>query len=508
MLLRRRILLLLVLVFVPGSLSVTLGYGLYLRSDAYRARLEQEVSELLHFPTSIERVRTLTGSSRAFQEISVRMPARGDHVFRCRRAVWSEESRNGRPWYALDLIDGWLLVGTHQWSPEDYRAMLQSGFGQDFVSLSLRRVHLANIDLEWRHPAITLSLRDSVGEIVFDEDGTGRASLVCHNLNGCAVEQAINVIAHFTPGAGLRFHEAELQLPPLPLGGLGLNSLLRAEVTRGVFQGELRYRVADARERVALTGAITGAALEELTEPVIGGPFHGRVNVIVDEAVFLDRRLEGLRFRGRLSDLRVNELVPVLRTAPLDSRVQLRVHQASLRGTAVEYLSADGYGTDLSLEALTGLIGRGRISGRLRVEIRGLQIVDDRLVRAEVELTAVPPDGAPGTIDKSLLEWAAREIVGIEVGRILPERIEYAELGVRLVIDGEVLHVRGTHGQDGRTILTMRLFGRQVPLIREFDRAYEIGPLLARIREQIETYNMERFRRWWESVHQPPETPQ
>lgn len=504
MLLRRRILLLLVVIGVAGSISVTAGYGLYLRSDRYRTLIEQEVTDLLQLPIAIDRIQTLTTTSRAFHNISVSLPTHGDEVFHCARAVWHDASRSGQPHYTLDLDSGWLLVGTSQWAAEDYEAMLRSGLGQDFAGLSLRRVQLNNIDLEWRHPDITLTLRDAVGQMVFQDDGTGRASLVSYDLSGYAVDQAIKIIAHFTPGAGLQFHEAELQLPTIPLGGLGLDRLLRTEVSHGHFQGELRYRLAEGRETILLSGEIDGASLEELTEPVIGGPFRGEVNVIVDEATFVDRRIDALRFRGQLSDLHVTDLVPMLHNSTLDPRVQLRVHQASVCGNSVEFLSATGKATDLSLEGLTGLIGRGTLTGRLRVDIRNLQIVDDRLSRAEVDVVAVPPEGAPGLIDRTLLDWVSRELIGLDISSILPEKIEYAQLGARLVIEGETLRIRGSHGKNGRTILTARVWGRDIAILNEFDDTFEVGPLVARLREALEVYDTEQVREWWEELHTAP----
>ncbi|MHC4611693.1 MAG: hypothetical protein ACYS7M_15240, partial [Planctomycetota bacterium] len=212
-----------------------------------------------------------------------------------------------------------------------------------------------------------------------------------------------------------------------------------------------------------MSGSVEGARLEELTEPVIGGPFRGQVDVVIDQAVFVDRRLDSLRFRGRLGELNLTELVPLLRHSSLESQVHLRVHQAALRGRTIEYLSAAGQATDLSLETVTGLLGQGTITGRLLVEIHALQIVDHRLQHAEIDLIAVPPDDAPGTIDRELLDQAARELIGLDLSSVLPERVEYARLGAKLVIDGEVLRVRGTHGTDGRTILTVRALGRDLP---------------------------------------------
>jgi hypothetical protein len=105
------------------------------------------------------------------------------------------------------------------------------------------------------------------------------------------------------------------------------------------------------------------------------------------------------------------------------------------------------------------------------------------------------------------LEWASQELIGFDVARILPERIEYAKLGVKLVIEGETLRVYGTHGRKGRTILTVRVLGREIPVIGEFNHTFEVGPLVTLIRERIKSYELQRFRKWWELTHIPPDEP-
>lgn len=504
MLWHRRLLLALALLGVTGSLSATLGYGWYLRSDGYRNRLEGELTDLLKMPVSIGRVQPLSATSQAFYDIRVAMPTRESELFRCAKAVWHDQSRNGRRRFGLDLSDGWLLVGTDQWGSADYQAVLRSGLGQDFAALNLQAVHLNRIDLEWRHPDITLTVAGAVGEIRYDDDGRGRASLIAYDLNGHPVAEPIKILAHFTPGAGLRFHRVELQVPVIPFDRLGLDRLLRGRVEHGTFGGRLAYHAWDDQQVLEISGAIEGARLEELTKPLVGGPFEGSVDVTLDQAVFADGRLETLRFHGRLSDLNLTDLVPALRNASLESRVQLRVHQAALRGRSIEYLSTAGQVTDLSFEAVTGLLGRGTITGWLGVDIRSLQIVDDRIQHAEIVLSAVPPEDAPGTIDRELLEWASEELIGLDLARILPAKIEYARLGARLIIDGEVLRVRGTHGPQGRTILTVRVFGRDLPVVKEFDRTFAIGPLLSELRARVETYDVDRVRTWWEKTHRSP----
>lgn len=506
MLWHRKIILAAVLLSVGGSLSAALGYGLYLRSDRFRRRAEQSISALLNMPIRMDRVRPLTANSRSFHRITVSHPDTLAEVFRCDRAVWSDELHNGRPRYGLELIDGWLLVGTHRWTAADYRAMLRSGLGQDFSALGLRRVHLTRIDLEWQHPDITLTVLGSYGELLFDEDGTGRASLRAHNLNGQSVDEPILIFADFTPGAGLRFREASLDLPAIPLKNLGLERLLHGQVEHGTFRGRLIYRNTANGPSIEINGAVQDASLAELTRRLPGGPFQGRADVTIDQAVFRNGRLDALRFRGRVGDLKLTELLPMLGGTPLDSTVDLRIHQADLRGRFVDYFSASGQATDAPLEAICQLIGRGTVTGKLRVRIPSLLIVDDELKRAEIELSAVPPDDAPGTIDKTLLQWAAKETLGLDLTHVLPSKIEYAKLGVRLIIEGEQLRIRGTHGHDGKSLLTVRILGQEVSLVREFDRVYRVGPLVSTIRQKLQAYELSKVRDWWQSDR--PDKPQ
>lgn len=156
---------------------------------------------------------------------------------------------------------------------------------------------------------------------------------------------------------------------------------------------------------------------------------------------------------------------------------------------------------------LTSCQGIQEIAQYGKLLCRSLLVVDDVLQRAEIDLIAVPPDDAPGTIDRALVRWVSQELIGLDVSAVLPERIEYAKLGVRLVVDGEQLRVYGTHGRGNRIILTVRVLDRDIPLVGQFDRVFEVGPLVSMIRDRLEQYELDRVRQWWEMIHAPPEQP-
>ena len=84
----RKIILALTLLLVGGSLSFTTAYGLRLRSDSYRHKVEAGLSSFFKLPSEIGRIRGRTFSSRAFEDVTVHLPDRRDRVFSCKTAIW------------------------------------------------------------------------------------------------------------------------------------------------------------------------------------------------------------------------------------------------------------------------------------------------------------------------------------------------------------------------------------------------------------------------------------
>lgn len=500
MLPHRKILLISSIVLVIGSLSTTLGYALHLRSDGYRRRLEADVSALLGMKLSIGSVEPMSFSARRLSDIRMWLPSREVEVFRCARAVWRNESGDGYDGYSLDLERGWLLIGADEWEREDYEQMLRGGLGIDFVELGLRRVYLNDIDVLWRHPTFTLTVSGASGNVYFEDDGTGLAFLQADQLNDVRVNQPIGLTARFTPGGGLRIHEVILMAPEAPLAALKLDELLGGPVTEGEFAGRVSYRDTANGPTISIAGAIRNARLRQLTAPLPGGPYDGLVDIALDEAVFASNELKTLRFSGRLSQLKVGQLAAALGVSALGGNVDLRIHQANYEAGRIEYLSAAGHADDVSLEAVTRLFGRGVVTGKLRIEIHSLLVVDDRLQQAEATLTAVPPDDGPATFDRDFLKNVSLGLLGVDATRLLPSsvtQVEYTQLGLRLVLNRDELRVLGTHGFDGKTILTVKLFGHELPVIRQPDRVFHVEDPIALLRERLQEYDTEQLREWW-----------
>lgn len=507
MLRHRKILLVTAAVTVIGSISTTLGYALHVRSDSYRGQLESRLSSLLRMRLSIESIQPLTFAARRLDGLSLWLPRHEVEVFRCERALWRTETTNGDTSYTLSLHRGRLLVGNNRWDRSDYVTLLRSGFGHDFAALRLRRIQLDEIDVIWNRSSVQLTAERTRGLIHFEPDGTGRASLLADHLNGVRVPKPINIVAHFTPGEQLRFHEVAMIIPEAPLTSLRLDALLDASVTQGYFRGDISYTEQPGAPRITVGGEIRDALLHELTGLVPGGPYEGRVDITLDEASFSGRQLTALRFNGRLRGLSVAQFGRLLGHPELTGHLDLRVHRGVYDDASIRYLSVEGNATGISLEALTGLVGRGRVTGSLDAIIHSLVIVDDRIVVAELTLEAVPPKGQPGTIDREVLKAGSERMLGLDATKILPtaiQEVEYARLGVHLKFSQGELRVLGTHGADGKTILTVSLFGREFGVIKEPSETYHIGDPIARLREKADQYDVQEWIRTWRDRQASP----
>ena len=517
---RRKLAILLCVVLVPGLITATVGYGLHLRSAAYRRAAETDLAEWLGMSVSIGEVRPLTPESHTLSDVHVYLSDTGPEVFSCAKAVWRAGTilggpglRSGSPvarqrpgTYTLDLSDGWLLVGTMGWTETEYQRMLAGGLGHDFAALGLAEVRIEDIDLRFKHPMTEFAASDTSGIVLFDEHGDGSALLACSHLNGVDVAPPANITLRFTPGRTLVFHEVGLTVPRMPLTALGLERLLERSVSRGYFDGTIRYRQTDEHARVDVTGSVHEAGLEEFTGQLLGGPYHGTIDVDLESAVFTDRELVTLVGRGRVSDLRLGALVPGLVASAEGSGLDLQIDQVRWSDGRLESLEARGGCPALSLDALSAVWGEGAITGHAALNIRSLRVLDDQLHAADVEVLATAPEDAPGLVDRALIARVARAWLGVDLSAALPEHIEYLQLGARLIIEDGQLRILGTHGPEGRTILTVKLFGRPVGIIKQPDMTFNVPDLIGWMRQRASEVDPDRVRDWWEEFRESEES--
>jgi hypothetical protein len=499
MLRRRWILLWLVLIVVGGTLAATLAYGLYLRSGFYAAALSRGLSEFFGLPTEVGSVVPLDLHSRLLRDVTVWLPDKRQQVFYGHENIWQPKSGGEPHGYELRVQGGEFVIDSDKWGPDDYRLVLESGLGHDFAALGLRQVELLDWDVTWRAGGFCLSTREANGTVILQEDGVGQASLVTRWLNDHHADGPIHIYARFRPQQGVLIEQVTLDVPRISLGALGLEEMLGTQPTQGDFLGKASYREEGGSESVELSGLLDGVQLEDLSGLLPGVNLRGRVSVQIDEGLIQDGRVERLRFRGRIDDV---ELAPLARIAGLPDaggRATFLVHQGDILGESISSLSLSGRIDGISLESLGTLIGRGRITGSLRVEVPRLVMVNDHIDSAELCIIAEPPADGMGLISRELLSEITERLAGLSLPDFLPEDVEYAQLGARVIIDGDTFRVLGTHGPRNTTLLTVRILGKDLGVLFQPARTYDLQPVLDWLRQQAEQVQPEHMRRWWES---------
>lgn len=501
--LRRKVLLVLAVAMVGGSLIWTAGYGLRLRSERYRTKVETDLSQFFELPCSVGGIRGHTFSSREFKNVEVWLPDRRDRVFACDRAIWWERQRNGAEFNELELSGGLLVLGTDRWRHEDYRQVFQSGLGHNFENLNLTGVKLSDFELAFDRSGVSVHCRDTSGGIDMSDPKDGVAHLVAYELGGQRVSQGVRIDARFLPRNGVEVSEFVLTVPEVPLAAVGISGLLGTGAMSGRFTGRVRYLKTSNEPEVWIDGTVDGADLAELKTRGPLGPLAGRLSVSVHGARIAQSTLTHFRGSGMIAGLSLSSFAPLLERSTLSGTATLTADYIDLALGHINRLRLEGDLDGLSLQEWLELWGRGSATGKLTIRINNLDVVNDAIKSADVEVHAVPPPGAPGTIDRELLLTAAEKAFDFTwpesvPKRLLPERVEYAELGMRLLVRDNHLRILGTHGPDGDTILTIRVFGAPVGIIREQSETIDLGPHLETLFERLRSYDARGVRDWWE----------
>jgi len=117
-------------------------------------------------------------------------------------------------------------------------------------------------------------------------------------------------------------------------------------------------------------------------------------------------------------------------------------------------------------------------------------------------VTAVPPTDRAGTIDRDLLLAAAEKAFDFTWPEtlprdLLPERVEYTRLGLRLLVQDNRMRMLGTHGSRGDVILTARVFGAPIPIVKEQKSTTDLTPYLDLLFNRLRSYEPSQARDWW-----------
>lgn len=484
---RLRLVTALLLTFITlGALAGTSGYAWYLRSDRYRRSCSARLSEAVGLPSEIGRVVPLSWSAREFHDIQVWLPGRRDLAMTCRRAILTQTPTPADPdAYELELVGGRSEISTRTWLREDYRRIIESGLRPGFDPDGPRRVRFREMDLELEREQFRGTLEDTTGEITFETGRQATAVASCRRLNGFTTAEPTILHARFSPatGGGVRIDEVVLEVPALPVRVLDLWSVTGLAVEAGLFSGRLQY-MEDGAARLCLSGRCEDLHLAEWTAAWLQTPVRGTCpEAELSELCLVDGRLERLRFRGALTDLRLGDLLRAFGFEDAGGDLTLRIREALITRAGIERLIASGSCDSLSLAALTKSMPGGGMSGTARLVIEDMTIEQNHLrsLDAEVHVQRAGEETwvSGATLTELLSQW-----LRMKVPLVLPPRIEYSRLGIRLEVRDELLHAFGTHGPRNKTILTADLFGNEMPLIQEPERGFDLRPVFNAYREE------------------------
>lgn len=479
----------LVTVATVGSLAVIVGYGWYLRSGLYRARCAAALSAAIGLPADIGRVAPRSLWARDFYDITVWLPQRRGRALHCERATLSKLPDNERGdmavgAYEIAMTGGGCEISARTWLADDYRGVFASGLRSGFSPDGPRRVTFGDMDVVLRKNGLQAQFHDAAGYVDFADPLRAHASIVSRRLNDHATAHPVHLAAEIVPwDDGVRIERLELVLPEVPLEALHLADMIGLPVCSGSFHGQVAYTEHDGGATLTLAGACTGLELPEVTRGLVETPWRGRCERVTLHELRVENGVPTrLRFAGRLAGVHLDDVLPGLGLPDAgEAIVDLDVGVAHIERDRIVRLVASGRARDLSLERLTSALGRGTMSGRVQLRITDLTIEDNRLSSLDA-VVRVEPSERQNWIESDLLEFVVWQVLKVDLPPILPERLEYSELGVRLEVRDEQLVVYGTHGVGGRTILTARLFGADVPLVSEPRGAFDLRPWLDRLR--------------------------
>jgi hypothetical protein len=168
-------------------------------------------------------------------------------------------------------------------------------------------------------------------------------------------------------------------------------------------------------------------------------------------------------------------------------QMTLRVGTAELSPRGIDHLVASGKCEGISLRALSEPSGAGRMSGTARMVISDLTIQDNHLASLDAGFR-VAQGPEPKWIEGRLITNLLSRVLNVELPAILPERIEYTQLGVRLEVRDEILYVFGTHGTRGKTILTARVMDHEIPLVWEPEQGRDLAGWFDELRTRATAY--------------------
>jgi hypothetical protein len=497
---RHTITALLVFLVVAVGLGGTIGYGAYYRSDLYRRRVEESLTKFFNLPTDVGKTRPYTFSSREMFAVEVWLPGRRERIFRCEHAVWDNGGSGDHAGTLVVIDDPIMSIGSEAWETEDYMKVLRASLVQSYRERNIHEIRLNRATIIWPRRDFRMSARDVDGAILFDDAGQGEGRLTCRKLNGMPVSEPVQILAHLDPHAEDFITEVTLTMPTFPMQGLGLDQALGGEITSGSFAGRITLKQGSDGDRIRFSGAANEVKLEELTARVPSGPIPAVIDLGIDEILLREGELERLAFRGEVRKLKVGALLAVFGLGDLDGEARLTVRDARLSGEKLERLALSGEWLDAAAGPfLQHVLGKAGVHGQLSVRVNNFEVRDNELTQADAEVRVLPPHDGPATIDRALLLDLLKDKAGLSISeKLLPKEIEFTQMSARLLLDGRRLRVLSVGGPSGPPAITIKLLGKELPLLAKLDLSVDLGPLQDNLKMRLKEWRgavEERIRR-------------
>lgn len=464
---RQRLLALLLTTVALLPVGSVLVWAAVLRSDWYATQCAAALSEYVQLPAEIERVRPISSTERAYENVIVWLPQRRGEALRCATAIVRDVPTADDPLaYELELAGGNCEISQHTWLAGDYRDVLDAGLRPVFAEGGPRRVIFSDMRITLAHDGITLTLHGASGTVRFDNPEEGLAAVVCEQLGEYRSPEPIYLGVRFLPTrAGVRVASLELRVPELPLGRAGLMALADLPEMDARFAGTLRYTESPALNEntlqrvLQLTGRVYALDIGVLAN---AAGFPG-INGHCPEMQLQELRFENgdparLRFRGALERVTLARLLELLGLPAINAQTTVRVLDADLSQRGIHTLSATADVRDLDMHALVTPLEAGEMNGLLQANITDLRVDDNKLVTLRGRIDITTDNDATKWIDRTLLRAIVEQLLGWSlpafVTNAMDERITYDRFGVRLEVEQEHLTLHGTHGEGEEFIIT------------------------------------------------------
>ncbi|UCD30114.1 MAG: hypothetical protein JSV03_06485 [Planctomycetota bacterium] len=472
-----------VILLITAALCGLIGHEVYFRSDYYRRGVESGLTEFFGLPVDVNKIAPSGISARKLSDVQIWLPQRRARIFQCPKAIWDTSGSEVQDGTIIHVHNADLSIGSQEWESGDYMRVLQASLAHNFQQLDIRQVRFHNTRITWPRKELTLSADGVEGNVLFDNNcnGGGHAELTSRSLNGVTVREPIRIQAILDPlDPEALIPEVTLTVPALSIGMLGLGQVLQSTITQGTFAGEITLRQSAQGDEIEATGFVKNIRLSEFTKLVPGGAVPAIIDFKIDQAHIRDQLLIKLAFSGRIRKLQVDALLHRFGLPKIHGTVELTVDHGLITKNTIQQFNASGQWVGGSLETLTGVLLDGvSLQGTLLVQVNSLVIENNKLIGGNIDLMATLPKGKTGKIERKVLIDLVNNQLGLTLPEnLLPEVVEYVQLGAKLTIEGHKIRLTSAEGPVGPALITIRLSGLNVPLLGQIDKTFDVDRLL------------------------------